>query len=60
MKDLLHLQTVQRAYFILSKKIYKNTSKGKATDSERETIIEMHNLFLCFPTPKLRDKRNES
>jgi hypothetical protein len=50
MKDLLHLQTVQRAYFIFIQKIYKNTSKGKATDSERETIIEMHNLFLCFPT----------
>jgi hypothetical protein len=37
--------------FFLSKTIYKNTAKNKATDSERETIIEMRNLFLCFPTP---------
>jgi hypothetical protein len=38
--------------FFLSKTIYKNTAKNNATDSEREAIIEMHNLFLHFPTPK--------
>jgi hypothetical protein len=40
------------AFFLFVNFFDKNTAKNKATDSERETIIEMHNLFPCFPTPK--------